>query len=83
MIVVSHKTIITTVSGILLPHGCMILECVPGYYPPSQQATDHCEPCPRGTYKQFLGGGDCYPCPPGTSTPVPGATSAGDCGKLQ
>lgn len=37
-----------------------------------------CVPCPRGTFSA-VSNGVCQPCPAHTSTPVPGAHSAGNC----
>ena len=57
-----------------------VSECIPGYY---YDLDDHylgCEPCPHGTYREYLGGGPCTQCPPGTTTVLP--ASPDDCGKL-
>ena len=60
-----------------------VLECDVGYYRPVSTPQDNdCRACPRGTYKSYVGyAQECDPCPAGTTTYVPGATSASDCGE--
>jgi len=54
--------------------------CKPGYY--LDGASEGCERCPEGTYKDFEGLQECTPCPAMTYSNIMGASHCSDCHPL-
>jgi len=66
--------------GNLTDVGCLLTEsCPPGYQETETPASEECEPCPLGSYKQDEGVGPCQSCPANSNTNATGRTSLHDC----